>query len=118
MDKGIRRRGIALDGALGTGRGVDYRGSVPTAVAHNRPLTFFCHTMPFASLGLSPALCRAASELERFLASHDLPVLTHLRDTQLYVQLAAHGMTLFDIAPARAAKDLEQWQPIIDWVNR
>lgn len=42
---------------------MDYRGSVPTAVAHNRPLTFFCHTMPFASLGLSPALCRAASEL-------------------------------------------------------
>ncbi len=42
---------------------MDYRGSVPAAVAHNRPLTFFCHTMPFASLGLSPALCRAASEL-------------------------------------------------------
>ena len=60
---------------------------------------------------------RAASELERFLASHDLPVLTHLRDTQLYVQLAAHGMTLFDIAPARAAKDLEQWQPIIQWLS-
>ena len=60
---------------------------------------------------------RAAAELERFLASHDLPVLTHLRDTQLYVQLAAHGMTLFDIAPSRAAKDLEQWQPIIQWLS-
>jgi chromosome partitioning protein len=33
------------------------------------------------------------------------------------VQLAANGMTLFDISPARAGKDLEQWQPIIDWVD-
>ena len=60
---------------------------------------------------------KAASELERFLASHDLPVLTHLRDTQLYVQLAAHGMTLFDILPSRAAKDVAQWQPIMAWVD-
>ncbi len=60
---------------------------------------------------------RAASELERFLASYDLPVLTCLRDTQLYVQAAANGMSLFDLTPSRAAKDIEQWQPIIDWVN-
>ena len=32
-------------------------------------------------------------------------------------QAAANGMTLFDLSPARAAKDLEQWQPIIDWVD-
>lgn len=63
------------------------------------------------------ARTRAASELERFLSSYELPVLTYLRDTQLYVQTAANGMTLFDLSPARAAKDLAQWQPIIDWVN-
>ena len=60
---------------------------------------------------------RAAGELDRFLASYDLPVLTCLRDTQLYVQLAANGMTLFDLSPVRAGKDREQWQPIIDWVD-
>ncbi len=60
---------------------------------------------------------RAAGELERFLSSYDLPVLTFLRNTQLYVQLAANGMTLFDIPPSRSAKDLEQWAPIMDWVN-
>jgi chromosome partitioning protein len=60
---------------------------------------------------------RAAGELDRFFASYDLPVLSCLRDTQTYVQLAANGMTLFDISPARAGKDLEQWQPIIDWVD-
>lgn len=60
---------------------------------------------------------RAAHELERFLENLDVPVLGFLRDTQLYVQAAAHGLTLFDLSPSRAEKDLPQWQGIIDWVN-
>ena len=63
------------------------------------------------------ARTRAAGELERFLADVGLPVLTYLRDTQNYVQAAAHGMTLFDSPPSRVAKDLEQWQAIRDWVS-
>lgn len=63
------------------------------------------------------ARTRAAAELARFVEGLGLPVLGYLRDTQLYVQLAAHGMTLFDLSPARAEKDLPQWQGIIDWVN-
>ena len=63
------------------------------------------------------ARTRAAGELERFLNSYELPVLTCLRDTQLYVQLAAAGMTLFDLTAARAEKDRAQWQAIIDWVD-
>ncbi len=64
------------------------------------------------------ARTRAAGELERFLGAYELPVLAYLRDTQLYVQLVANGMTLFDLSPARAEKDIEQWQPILDWVNQ
>ena len=60
---------------------------------------------------------RAAGELERFLAQYELPVLAYLRDTQTYVQAAAHGMTLFDLPHSRAEKDLAQWQPILDWVE-
>ncbi len=63
------------------------------------------------------ARTRAARELERFLASYDLPVLAYLRDTQLYVQAAANGLTLFDLSATRAGPDLEQWQPIVDWAN-
>lgn len=63
------------------------------------------------------ARTRAAGELERFLESYELPVLAYLRDTQLYVQVAANGMTLFDLQPSRAERDMDQWQPIIDWVN-
>jgi chromosome partitioning protein len=63
------------------------------------------------------ARTRAAHELERFVEGLDVPVLGFLRDTQIYVQAAAHGLTLFDLSPARAEKDLPQWRGIIDWVN-
>jgi hypothetical protein len=39
------------------------------------------------------ARTRAAGELERFFATFDLPVLAYLRDTQVYVQATAAGMT-------------------------
>ena len=63
------------------------------------------------------ARTRAAGELERFFATFDLPVLAYLRDTQVYVQATAAGMTLFDLPPSRAEHDIEQWQAIIDWVE-
>lgn len=64
------------------------------------------------------ARTRAAAELERFLASFDLPVLAYLRDAQVYVQAAAAGMTLFDLPPSRVARDVAQWRAIIDWVEQ
>jgi len=64
------------------------------------------------------ARTRAAAELDRFLAGSGLPVLTCLRDTQNYVQAAAHGMTIFDLPPSRAAQDWAQWQPILEWISR
>ena len=63
------------------------------------------------------ARTRAAGELERFFATFDLPVLAYLRDTQVYVQATAAGMTLFDLPRSRAERDLEQWQAIIDWAE-
>jgi chromosome partitioning protein len=60
---------------------------------------------------------RAAGELERFLVDSGLPVIAHLRDTQNYVQAAAHGMTIFDLPASRAAQDQEQWAPILRWIQ-
>jgi len=60
---------------------------------------------------------RSAQQLHRFIEGLNLPVLSYLRDTQNYVQLAAHGLTLWDIAPSRVQRDLEQWQPVIDWIE-
>jgi chromosome partitioning protein len=60
----------------------------------------------------------AADQLRQFLDGLDVPVLAMLRDTQLYVQVAARGATLWDIAPSRAERDLEQWQPILVWASK
>jgi chromosome partitioning protein len=59
----------------------------------------------------------AADKLHEFVDSLDLPVLGYLRDTQNYVHLAAHGLSLFDVARGRVEKDLEQWQPICHWLD-
>lgn len=64
------------------------------------------------------ARTRSADELRRFVEGLELPVLGYLRDTQNYVQLAAHGLTLWDVAKSRVEKDLEQWEPIREWVSR
>ena len=59
---------------------------------------------------------RAAATLEAFLAQFKLPVLTYLRDTQIYVNAAFNGLSLFDLPEYLSGKDLEQWQPILDWI--
>lgn len=60
---------------------------------------------------------RAADQLAHYVGNLGLPVLGYLRDTQNYVQLAAHGATLWDVAPSRVEKDLEQWQEMVKWVR-
>lgn len=57
----------------------------------------------------------AADQLRGFLSQLEVPVIGFVRDTQNYVHLAARGLTLWDVAPGRVERDLEQWQPIIDW---
>lgn len=60
---------------------------------------------------------RAADQLAHYVGNLGLPVLGYLRDTQNYVQLAAHGATLWDVAPSRVEKDVEQWQPMVSWLG-
>ena len=64
------------------------------------------------------ARTRAAEKLDEFLAPIDLPVLTHLRDTQNYVTAAFEGKSIFDMAPFSVAQDVAQWQPILKWLER
>ncbi len=59
----------------------------------------------------------SAEQLREFLATLGLPVVATLRDTQHYVQLAAHGLTLWDVAPGRHERDLAQWQPLLAWLD-
>jgi chromosome partitioning protein len=60
---------------------------------------------------------RSNEQLQTYLGTLPVPVVGWLRDTQNYVQLAAHGLTLFDVAPSRVERDLEQWQPLSAWLG-
>ena len=59
----------------------------------------------------------SSEQLRGFLDSLKLPVLGFVRDTQNYVHLAAHGLTLWDVSSNRFERDLEQWQPITKWIE-
>jgi chromosome partitioning protein len=63
------------------------------------------------------ARTRAAEQLHRFVEALGLPVLGFLRDTQNYVQIAAHGATLWDVAPSRVEKDIGEWRTLIEWAG-
>lgn len=63
------------------------------------------------------ARTRSAANLEEFLEQAGFPALTLLRDTQIYVQAAGEGVSLYDLPLARAAKDIEQWRPLLDWLQ-
>lgn len=60
----------------------------------------------------------AAERLHEFVGRLGLPVLAFLRDTQNYIHLAAGGLSVFDVAPSRVEKDLAQWRPLCDWLER
>ena len=60
----------------------------------------------------------ANEQLHHYLSTLPLPVVAWLRDTQNYVQLAARGLTLWDVAPGRFERDLEQWKPLAQWLDR
>lgn len=59
----------------------------------------------------------AAEQLARFASTLPVPMVAQLRDTQLYVQLAARGLSLWDISPGRSEHDRTQWQPLLDWLD-
>ncbi len=64
------------------------------------------------------ARTRAADQLAHYVSQLGLPVLGYLRETQNYVQLAAHGATLWDVAQSRVEKDIGQWNELVKWVQQ
>lgn len=60
----------------------------------------------------------AADKLHEFVDKLGLPVLGYLRHTQNYIHLAARGLTIFDVAPGRVERDLDQWEDICRWLDK
>lgn len=64
------------------------------------------------------ARTRAATALENFLADSGLPILAYLRETQVYVNAAFEGKSLFDLPPHLAFRELEQWDFLLNWLEK
>lgn len=61
---------------------------------------------------------RAATVLEDFLDTLGLPILAYLRETQVYVNAAFEGKSLFDLPHHVAERELEQWEFLQDWIEQ
>ncbi|MCP4877205.1 MAG: AAA family ATPase [Gammaproteobacteria bacterium] len=55
--------------------------------------------------------------LERFLFSLNIPFITSLRDTQLYVKAIELGIGVEEIPTSRNKVDKEQWAPVYRWLD-
>lgn len=60
---------------------------------------------------------KAAGMLQEFIKHFDIPIVTYLRNTQNYVNVASGGMTVFDPPRAKHRRDVEQWAPLMEWLN-
>lgn len=59
---------------------------------------------------------RSLNTLNAFLRDTGFPVLTCLRNAQIYVQAAEQGTSLFDFRSSLVARDIEQWVPLLKWL--
>ena len=76
-------------------------------------------TLPIGIVAMRvDARTHSAEELDAFLAGFDMPVVAHLRQTQVYVQCARDGASLFDLPRSRAEQDWEQWKPLTRWIAK
>ena len=55
--------------------------------------------------------------LEEFLNLIKIPFVTSLRDTQNYIRASERGIGIFEMANYMVEKDLEQWVPLLRWLN-
>jgi chromosome partitioning protein len=55
--------------------------------------------------------------LKEWATAMKLPFIGVLRETQAYVKCVEQGLTLFDMPAAQAQADVEQWQPILQWLG-
>ncbi len=59
----------------------------------------------------------AASDLDAFLSPLSMDVLTHIRDSQLYVHAARDGLSIFDQPRSRAEEAWADWPPVLHWLQ-
>jgi chromosome partitioning protein len=71
-----------------------------------------------AAIGMRlDARTEAAGVIQTWAGKQGLPFIAALRESQAYVRCIERGLTLFDLPAAEVEPDLEQWQPILEWLR-
>jgi len=55
--------------------------------------------------------------LMRFLESLEIPIVATLRDSQNYIRAFDTGVGLHEMRAAQSMLDVEQWAPLVDWIE-
>ena len=55
--------------------------------------------------------------LDKFLNRLKIPFITTLRENPYYLVADARGLGIFDLKPSHVARDLDQWKPLIHWLE-
>lgn len=63
------------------------------------------------------ARTKAADRLDQFLGGIGHKVATRLRDSQIYADSAATGLSLFDMPGKRAAEHRGDWEPLLAYID-
>jgi chromosome partitioning protein len=60
---------------------------------------------------------RSAERLDTFLGGVGHAVVARIRDAQLYAEVAATGLTLFDLKGRRHEEHRADWRPLLGWIE-
>lgn len=60
---------------------------------------------------------KSTAKLYEFMMKTGFPILSAIRNTQLYVTAAEDGLSIFDMRPSLLKADTPQWQPILEWID-
>lgn len=63
------------------------------------------------------ARTQTAERLEKFFLQIGHQPVARLRDSQIYANAAAEGLSLFDLPKAKAKAHLEDWQPLLNIIT-
>lgn len=63
------------------------------------------------------ARTKATDRLDSFLGGIGHRVVTRLRDSQIYAEAAASGLSLFDLPGKRAAEHRADWTPLLAYID-
>ncbi|MDO8703456.1 MAG: ParA family protein [Sulfuricaulis sp.] len=72
------------------------------------------NSMSFSYSTLNTQIYR---NLERFLSRLKIPFIATLRESQNYLVADARGLGIFDLTRSQVARDIEQWEPMLKWLD-